>query len=111
MIIRPNEVKMKVRYLRIEYIDAVRHRSRNNTKSLFQMRQLLYKLNDKFLIRIAKKLEDVRYCRLFIEAQFSCLDSNFCLQKIHLESPPPSMVFGNGSWERYESYIQEGLKT
>ena len=60
----------------------------------------------KFAQKVADRISDVRLCRLFVEAQFETLGEGWCRKTFKRAYPPPSVVFGNGSWDRYQEYIE-----
>lgn len=45
---------------------------------------------------------------LFLDAQFESMPADFCLRAFRVPYPPPSVCFGEGSWERWDAYQRSG---
>jgi len=72
----------------------------------------LYRKNmpDELVEDVAKRLGNVKLVRLFVEAQFKCMPSEFCKEHFNRSYPPPNVVFGGGCWKRYSWYVERGIR-
>lgn len=59
--------------------------------------------------RTAQKLQDARLAELYMEAQFASFPADWCQEAYRQSYPPPAVVFGEGSWDRYQQYLEEGV--
>lgn len=62
------------------------------------------------MIKVARRLKHSGLATLFVDAQFSCMPSDFCQEKFNRKYPPVSVVFGGRCWERYYEYVRRGVR-
>ena len=64
----------------------------------------------KIIKPVAEQLKHVKLAKLFVEAQFRCLPPSFCKKKFGVSYPPVAVCFGGKCFERYEDYVQRGVR-
>jgi len=59
---------------------------------------------------VARKIQDIKLIKLFVEAQFHAMPPKFCLEKFGRRYPPVNVVFGGNCWGRYQDYVERGVR-
>lgn len=90
--------------LRSSYVRAVRQREAN----IHWWRLINKPVEIKILKGTAEKLVEPALARLFVDAQFEGLPTDWCINTFKQTYPPFTVCFGEGSWDRYQGYIQRG---
>ena len=47
---------------------------------------------------------------LFVKAQFETMPKAWCVEQFKRGYPPYNVVLGDGSWQRYQDYLEKGRR-
>ena len=97
-----NNVRFKVFALKHHYKMMVANRLR---KSIWRGH-----VSDTALKKVAERLTDIRFAKIFVEAQFDSMPEDFCMEKFGVKYPPVNVVFGGKCWDRYREYVDKGVR-